>query len=106
MQSRRQVEENRRQAAHNRRQAAQEAENLNLVKRGARCLTAAEGELQKAMRNFQSVRLARGSTERREASYMLGKLEEALRAIRRAKRGSFIDVSDPDLAIDDPDLEG
>lgn len=106
MQSRRQVEESRRQAARNRRQAAQEAENAGLVKRGTRCLTAAEGELRKAMRSFQSVRVARGSKERREASFMLGKLEEALRAIRRAKRGSFIDVGDPDLAIDDLDLEG
>ena len=89
-----------------RRRADQETENAAQVAKGTRALGEAQRALGRSMRCFSAVRAVRGSPERHELGYLVRQVEDALQALRRAKRGSFIDFSDPDLAMDDPDLEG
>lgn len=93
------------EAYQNSRRAAQEAENRESVERGTRLMGEAERSLRRALRRFQTVRVPRGRPERHELRFLVRNLEAALGSIRRAKRGSFLDFSDPDLTMEDPDLE-
>jgi|GEM_PF-3181222 len=88
------------------RQEAQEAENTALLQRGTGSLEEAERALRRALRAFRSIRIAKRGPEHREMRFLVGNIGDALSAVRRAKRGSLVDYSDPDLAIRDRDLEG
>jgi len=87
------------------RRLAQEAENKTQLAKGTRSMGEAERALRRSMKSFMSVRLPRGSRERQELGYLLSQVEDALQALRRARRGSLVDFSDPDLAMGDQDLE-
>ena len=94
-----------RREAEEARRRAQEAENQQHLQRGAQSLQAVHKHLRAAVRSFTSIRLPRRGTEDHNLRFMLTQLDEAKRSLMRAQRGPAIDFTDPDLSMEDPDLE-